>query len=326
MRVHPMWNTYPELKVDLTMVLSLIESQIRVRDKTVEMTIRELVHSGGKLLRPAYSLLCAQIGPKTDKEKAIAVAAALETLHMATLVHDDVIDESETRHGMATIHSRHGNNFAIYSGDYLFCICFTLLSRYATSLAHLEFNSRSMEKILCGELDQLNSRYHSTVSVRGYLSRIAGKTAQLFAVSCYSGAIESEASRPLAMNAWNMGHYIGMAFQIMDDILDFKSDEKTLGKPVMADIRNGIYTLPLIYAIQENQAAFEPLLAKKEMLSNEDIETIAALIDKYQGVEKAHQLAKRYTQKAINEIGKLPDGDYKGTLLELTKKLLHRTL
>ncbi|WP_225228942.1 polyprenyl synthetase family protein [Bacillus sp. PS06] len=323
--MHKMWNAYPELKVDLSMVLNLIESHIRVRDKTVESTIKELIHSGGKLLRPAYSLLCAQIGPTREKEKAIAVAAALESLHMATLVHDDVIDQSDTRHGLKTIQTKHGNNFAIYSGDYLFCVCFTLLSRYATSLAHLEFNSRSMEKILSGELDQLNSRFQTNVSVKNYLSRISGKTARLFAVSCYSGAIESEASHYEAMRAWNMGHYIGMAFQIMDDILDFNSNLKTLGKPIMADIRQGIYTLPLIYCIQENREAFLPLLNKKDQLTDEDMVVIKDLITEYQGIEKAQKLAERYTQKAIEEIKKLPDGAYKETLFELTSNLLQRT-
>ncbi|WP_186578953.1 polyprenyl synthetase family protein [Aquibacillus kalidii] len=325
MRVHHMWNTFPELKTDLAMVLKLIESHVRVRDKTVEMTIKELIHSGGKLLRPAYSLLCAQIGPDQDKHKAVAVAAALETLHMATLIHDDVIDEANTRHGIATIHSQHGNQFAIYSGDYLFCVCFTILSRYATSLAHLEFNSRSMEKILSGELDQLNSRYKSTLCAKNYLARVAGKTAQLFAVSCYSGAIESGASRRHAMIAWNMGHYIGMAFQIMDDILDFKGDFATVGKPVMADIRQGIYNLPLIYAMKENPTAFQPLLEKKEAITDEELEQIASMIREYKGVEKAQELATRYTEKALKQLDKLPVGDYKYTLKEITTKLLQRT-
>ncbi len=325
MRVHQMWNAYPDLKVELSMVLNLIDTHIRVRDKTVEATIKGLLHSGGKLLRPAYSLLCSQIGPTKEKEKAIAVAAALESLHMATLVHDDVIDQSEIRHGRETIQAQHGKHFAVYSGDYLFCVCFSLLSRYATSLAHLEFNSRSMEKILSGELDQLNSRFQTNVSVKNYLSRISGKTARLFALSCYSGAIESEASHYEAMRAWNMGHYIGMAFQIMDDILDYSSTMQSLGKPIMADIRQGIYTLPFIYSFRENPNAFLPFLQKKESLTEDDLLQIKALISQHNGLQKAQNLAERYTQKAIDEINKLPDGSYKITLFDLTKTLLQRS-
>ncbi|WP_400245089.1 polyprenyl synthetase family protein [Niallia sp. JL1B1071] len=324
MRVHQMWDTYPELKNDLSKVLQLIESNIRVRDKVVEKTIKDLIYSGGKLLRPAYSLLCSQIGPSKDKNRAIAVSAALETLHMATLIHDDVIDESPTRHNIPTIHAHNGNKFAIYAGDYLFCVCFTILSKHATSLSHLEFNARSMEKILSGELDQLNARYQSKVTVKNYLTRISGKTAQLFAVSCYSGAIESEASRPLAMNAWNMGHYIGMAFQIMDDILDYKGDSLTLGKPVMADIKQGHYNLPLIYAIQANPKELIPILDKKDALTNEDMQQISELISKYKGVEKAELLAKKYTEKAIKQLNKLPEGDYKNHLYAITNSLLKR--
>ena len=324
MRVHQMWDTYPELKNDLSKVLQLIKSNIRVRDKVVEKTIKDLIYSGGKLLRPAYSLLCSQIGPSKDKGRAVAVAAALETLHMATLIHDDVIDESPTRHNIPTIHAHNGNKFAIYAGDYLFCVCFTILSKHATSLSHLEFKARSMEKILSGELDQLNARYQSTVTVKNYLTRISGKTAQLFAVSCYSGAIESEASRPLAMNAWNMGHYIGMAFQIMDDILDYKGDSQTLGKPVMADIKQGHYNLPLIYAIQANPKELIPLLDKKDALTDEDMQLISELITKYKGVEKAELLAKKYTEKAIKQLSKLPEGDYKNHLYEITTSLLKR--
>lgn len=326
MRVHQMWDTYPELKNDLSKVLQLIESNIRVRDKVVENTIKDLIYSGGKLLRPAYSLLCSQIGPSKDKNRAIAVAAALETLHMATLIHDDVIDESPTRHNIPTIHAHNGNKFAIYAGDYLFCVCFTILSKHATSLSHLEFNARSMEKILSGELDQLNARYQSKVTVKNYLTRISGKTAQLFAVSCYSGAIESEASRALAMNAWNMGHYIGMSFQIMDDILDYKGDSLTLGKPVMADIKQGHYNLPLIYAIQANPKELTPILDKKEDLTDEDMQQISKLIAKYKGVEKAEHLAIKYTEKAVKQLNKLPEGDYKNHLYEITNSLLKRNV
>lgn len=258
---------YPRLQSDLQSVLQVIESHLQIHDKRIEATIKELVYSGGKLLRPAYTLLCAQIGDisNQDKERSIAVAAALETLHMATLIHDDVIDEADFRHGNPTIHTQQGNQFAIYSGDYLFCVCFTILSKYARTLAHLEFNARSMEKILTGELDQLHARYQIGTSIKDYLARISGKTAQLFAVSCYSGAITSQATRRQTMLAWSMGHYIGMAFQIIDDVLDFKGDFNTVRKPTLADIRQGIYTLPLIYALRERPEKLSPYLNKKRI-------------------------------------------------------------
>lgn len=324
MRVHPMWDNYPSIQKDLQHVLKLINKHIRVRDKHVQAIIKEMIFAGGKLLRPTYSLLCANIGPDQDKERAIAVAAALETLHMATLIHDDVIDGASTRHGQQTLHTTHGNQFAIYAGDYLFSVCFTILSRHATSLAHLEFNSRSMEKILSGELDQLNARFQPPTSVKSYLTRISGKTAQLFAVSCYSGAVESKATRRQAMNAWNMGHYIGMAFQIMDDILDYQGNERAVGKPVMADVQQGIYTLPLIYAMQAKPEALQTILTKKTTLTQADTDIIADIIQQEQGIEKAWQLAERYTNKALKELNKLPDGNYKNHLYSITIQLLNR--
>ncbi|WP_033829131.1 polyprenyl synthetase family protein [Bacillus andreraoultii] len=326
MRIHSMWENFPELQNELVDVLELIDTNIRVRDKTIEKIVKDLVHSGGKMLRPAYSLLCSSIGPEQDKEKAIAIAAAIECLHMATLVHDDVIDEAETRHGIATIHSFKGNKYAIYAGDYLFSLTFNLLSKHANSLADLEFNAKGMEKILIGELEQLNSRYIEPNSVKDYLSRISGKTAQLFAVSCYSGAVISKASRKMAINARNMGHYLGMAFQIIDDILDYKSDNKTLGKPVMHDIQQGIYTLPFIYATKENRTAFKPYIEKRDKLTNNDLTSIFNLIKEYQGIEKSFDLAKKYTKKALNELEKLPQGEYKTTLRNLTNYLLNRKM
>ncbi|WP_062353692.1 polyprenyl synthetase family protein [Bacillus kwashiorkori] len=326
MHVHPMWNTYPDLQQDLLEVVRLIDKSIHIRNKRIEKIISEQIHSGGKLLRPAYALLSSKIGKETNKERAIAVAAALECLHMATLVHDDVIDEAETRHNIPAIHTEYGNKFAIYAGDYLFCLCFQILAKHASSVSNLEFNTRGMEKILTGELDQLHSRYERPESVKNYLSRISGKTAQLFAISCYAGAVESNANRKLTMIAWNMGHYIGMAFQIMDDVLDYKGDSQKVGKPVLSDFRQGIYTLPLIYALRENPVVFEPLLEKRDDLTEEDIDNLLNLINKYDGVKKAEKLAERYTKKAIKEIGKLPEGQYKETLLALTNFLLERKM
>lgn len=325
MKIHPIWNDYPEINNQLLKVDQVIQSHIRIKDKKVRAIINDVVDSGGKLLRPAYALLCSQIGPEQDEDKALAIAAALETLHIATLIHDDVIDQADRRRGKATLNNLFDNKFAIYAGDYLFSVCFSILSEYASSLSHIAYHSRSMEKILSGELEQLHSRFQPPKSVKNYLSRISGKTAQLFALSCYVGAVESKASKQERRRAWNMGHYIGMAYQITDDILDYQGDDEKMGKPVMMDAEQGIYTLPLIYAMQHDPERVSAILNQKQELSSHELDQLMVCIENAQGIEQAQSLAHRYTNKALQQLAKLPDGDYKNTLHQLTNQLLKRT-
>ncbi|WP_430535911.1 polyprenyl synthetase family protein [Listeria rocourtiae] len=326
MQLHPMWDAYPNLQTDLKDVLTTIEKSIQIRDKQVEKNVKDLIHAGGKLLRPAYAMLAAQIGPEWNRDRAIAVAGALEVLHMATLIHDDVVDDAPTRRGIPTIHSKYGRNYAVYTGDYLFCICFKILSSHASSVENIEFNSKNIEKILMGELDQMRMRYDINVSVRQYLSRISGKTAQLFALSTFSGASQSKATRLQTRNAWNIGHYLGMAFQIIDDVLDYTSSNDGLGKPVLNDVKQGVYTLPLIYAMQKHQPEFQPLLEKQLDMSDADLEKLLDLIAKYKGVEQAFTLADKYTKKALREITKLPAGAYRDQMYDLTSSILKRNI
>ncbi len=182
------------------------------------------------------------------------------------------------------------------------------------------------KKILTGELDQLHARYQIGTSIKDYLARISGKTAQLFAVSCYSGAITSQATRRQTMLAWSMGHYIGMAFQIIDDVLDFKGDFNTVRKPTLADIRQGIYTLPLIYALRERPEKLSPYLNKKADLTDDELMEVLAIVEQTKGIEKSKRLARKYIDKALKSLSKLPDGEYKETLYELTTMLLDRKM
>lgn len=329
MKLHPIWDDYPDVKKSLIKVLTTIEDHVRIKDPTIREIIFNLIHSGGKHLRPAYVLLCARIGEKQDEERVIDVAAAIECFHMATLVHDDVIDRADMRRHQPTVHTRYGNKFAIYTGDYLFSLAFNLLAKHASFLSSARAKSRTSRnigKILLGELQQLHSAYSTSVTVKDYLSRISGKTAQLFALSCYSGAITSGASEKQANIAWNMGHYIGMAFQIKDDILDYEGSDEKLGKPVFSDIKNGIYTLPLIYTLAKNKKELVPLLAKKEHITDRDLKTVLALIKEYGGIEKAEKLMYRYTEKAMSELEKLPAGSYKDDLSRLNQALLKREI
>lgn len=326
MTTYEIWQKSDSLINDLRNVEVMIDEHIRIKNKNIEAQIKKVTNNHGKMLRPVFVLLTSQMGENYNRDKSIALAAALETLHMATLIHDDVIDQADTRRKIPTLHTEKDNRYAIYAGDYLFSICFSLLSKYAEEFNLLNYNARSMEKVLVGELDQLESRFAPPKSVKSYLSRISGKTAQLFAVSCYTGATESGASLRDRQRAYNMGKYIGMAFQIIDDILDFKGDEKNVGKPVMADIRQGIYTLPLIYSYQQRPEEIGDLLDHPTPFSEETVKQLQQLIHETGGVTEAKKLATRYTNKALATLNKLPDGNYKQMLKEIISDMLERTL
>lgn len=324
MNIHPMWDQYPKVKQDLTSVLKVIDTHITLRDKQTRQSILNLLHAGGKLLRPAFFLLTAQTGTSFDEEQIIHVAASLEVLHMATLIHDDIIDEAKTRRGLPTIQSQSGIKYALYTGDYLFCVCFKILAKYANALSTIEFNTETVENILIGELEQMQSRYNIDMTVKQYLRQISRKTASLFALSCYMGAQLGGSDKIAKINAKRIGHDIGMAFQIQDDILDYTQKAKTIGKPTLEDIKQGVYSLPLIFAISQNKEAFMPLLEKKQNLKTKDIHNILNLIHQHQGIENAKILAAKYTTKAISRIKKLPNCDAKKIMLELTEQLLIR--
>lgn len=327
MNIHPMWDNYPSIKKDLKKTLELMSSSIDLPNKEIEKTILELFHSGGKLLRPAYLLLFAELGKKTDKKKSIALAAAMETLHTATLIHDDIVDEADLRRGVSTLQTKFDKDVAVYSGDYLFIVCFKLLIKYQSSLKSIELNTSSMEKVLLGELGQMSERYNMDVTIEDYLANITGKTAELFALSCFVGCFENGAGSKLANKCREIGKDIGLAFQIVDDILDYSQNEETLGKPVLEDVRQGVYSLPLICSIESKPELFKPILAKKEGMTQNDAQKIHELVITCHGVEKAYELATKYTNQALEGIQSLPDNpqNTKETICQITQSILQRT-
>ncbi|MGM0175205.1 polyprenyl synthetase family protein [Enterococcus sp. DIV0800] len=327
MILHPMWQDYPELAKQLTTTLYLMEDVVKLKNKKVEHAVLEMIHAGGKLLRPAYQLLFAEFGPEQDQKKATSLAAAIEMLHTATLIHDDIVDDSTLRRGLPTIRSTFGNDTAVYAGDFLFICCFKLLSDYATSLRSLQLNSRSMEKILDGELGQMDDRYRTDQTIEDYLENISGKTAELFSLSCFAGAFESGSSERFAKKAGEIGHNIGIAFQIMDDLLDYQADAATLGKPVLEDVRQGVYSLPLIYALKKDPARLLPYLEKKDQMSDADTAAVQQLVIELGGAAFTQDLAADYTKKALKDIRKLPTNE-RGTkekLERLTSQILTRS-
>lgn len=316
-----MWDNHKIIKNELEEVVKLMKKNVKCKDKFIENSIIDLIESGGKMLRPAFVLISSKWG-EAKGNRVKALAAVVEMMHMATLVHDDIIDDAKMRRGEETVQSKYGKDYAVYIGDYLFCICFKLLASEA-SLQSIKVDSKSMARICLGEIDQLNSRFNNKLSVKNYLTRVSGKTAELFSLSLYVGAAESNCSEKLSREFWNIGHNVGMAFQIIDDILDYTGTDKSIKKSAMNDIKQGIFTLPFIFALRENRKEIEPYLQKEEF-TDEDVQSIIDLVRANKGIEKSRELALKYTNKAFKRINKLPDNEYKDMLIQIIEKLLIR--
>jgi len=315
------WNQYPIVKNDLEIVVDIMKKNLKCRDKFIQDTLCSLIDSGGKMLRPAFLLIAAKFGD-FNPDKIYPLAACIEMLHMSTLVHDDIVDDSKTRRGTETIQSKYGKDYAVYMGDFLFCTCFKILSE-STRVDEIKLDSRVLSRICIGEINQFSSQFDLELSVRKYLRRISLKTAELFSLSFYTGAAESKCSITLSKQFWQIGHYIGMAFQIIDDILDYTRDSKKVGKPLGMDIKQGIFTLPLIYADEKSHNEISKILLK-DSYNDIDIAKVIDITKENGGIEKAKQLAHKYSSKAYEKINMLPDIEYKNVIYEITKKLLER--
>lgn len=316
-----MWNKYKDIKVELENIREIMLKNTKCKDKIIQNSIHELINSGGKMVRPAFVVIGAKFG-EYNEERARALGAVIEMLHMATLVHDDVIDDATLRRGKETIQSKYGKEYAVYIGDYLFCVCFKVLASNA-SLQSIKIDSKSMSRICMGEIEQLNSRFAKKLSVKNYLSRISGKTAELFKLSLYIGSAESGCAPKLCKELSNIGHNIGMAFQIIDDILDYTGSDESIKKTAGNDLKQGIYNLPFIYAYNNNTKVFQKYFEKNK-LTDEEVYEIIELVKANKGVDKARELAKKYTSKAYLGIDKLPENEYKAVLKELAIKLIDR--
>lgn len=316
------WSDYPIIDKEIKEVKKQIAKNAKCKDKIIENSILELLESGGKMLRPAFTIIASRFG-EYNEERAHALASVMEMFHMATLVHDDIIDEAEFRRGKETVQSKYGKNYAVYIGDYLFCLCFKILATTSSIERGISVDTKVMSRICVGEIEQLNSRYNTDVSVKDYLKRISGKTAELFSLSLYIGAAESLCDKKTCRLFWNIGHNIGMAFQIIDDILDYTATDEEIGKKSGKDLEDGIYTLPLILSMKNNPEEIKKAL-DKDKYSKEEIDDIIRLVRENGGVEEAKKMAERYSQKAFRDINKLPDNEYKQVLFEVTEKLISR--
>lgn len=282
-----------------------------------------LINAGGKRLRPAFALLAARLFQK-DINNAIPMAVALELVHMATLVHDDVIDNSLTRRGTITVKKGWGNRVSIYAGNYILARSLSIVAGY-NRRDLLDIMAETSMKIVEGEIIQMLSSFNVNIGLKNYLRRIERKTALLISVSCQLGALVSNAPEEHVRNLQKYGYYLGMAFQVTDDILDLIADEEILGKPTGSDIRQGVITLPALYAMHNSKHAEElrVALASSE-ICNKNTQDIIEMIKDSDGIDYSYYVSQRYARKAQEQLNNLPDVPEKEALYEIASYILDR--
>lgn len=238
------------IKSDLAELELALQEAVSAPEKIITEIGTHLVASGGKRLRPAIYFLAARCGENFSLQEAMPLGVALEMMHMASLVHDDVIDSADTRRGSATANAKWGNQISILAGDYLFAKAFALVAENNYS----KRVDRQLARLICdlssGELIQNKEIYHASCDVDEYFERIAKKTANFIAIACQLGGDVAKLPESQIQALYDFGYNVGMAFQLTDDLLDLTSDNKTLGKPAGNDILQGIVTLPAIRALE----------------------------------------------------------------------------
>ena len=301
-----------ELAMVEEQLIQSIDTELEILDKAAI----HLIKAGGKRLRPAFVLLTAKLFSDSI-EHAIPLAVALELVHMASLVHDDVIDNSELRRGQPTVKSKWGNRVSLYTGNYVLAKSLCQVAGYQRSDI-LEVLADASMGICEGEIKQMQSCYNINQGLKDYLRRIERKTALLISVSCQLGAMISESTEAEIMALKRYGYYLGMAFQVTDDILDFVANEEILGKPVGSDIRQGVITLPAIYALKygSHREELGQMLASPESCCNR-AEEIIELITETDGIDYAYYVSNKFAEKAIKQLEKLPDLTGKDSLLAI---------
>lgn len=304
----------------------------------LEQQLRELLHSDapavsevnnylasgpGKRIRPALFFLTYGIW-RNNSGSGLPVALAVEMIHTATLVHDDVVDNSPLRRGRPSLNAVFGNHTAVLSGDYLFALAFSLLVNFG-NLPIIREMAQVVKEMSEGEIRQCAERFNPFPAEATYYKLIEQKTACFFAACSASGGIAAGASSAFTGVLKSYGKHIGMAFQIIDDLIDFYGDEPKAGRPCMDDLRNGVFTLPLIHLLNTAKTAdeFRTRLAGGT-IDDRLIDDVRDAMEDNGSLAYARNIAEQYVKKAIRLTEQLPACSWRDHLTRLAHFILER--
>lgn len=305
---------YSFLKTDIDVIEKELVAAIQSKSDLLQNASLNLIQAGGKRIRPVFVLLSAKFG-KYDIEVIKNVAVSLELIHMASLVHDDVIDDAELRRGKPTVKARWDNRIAMYTGDYILACSLEYMTKIENSIAH-RILADTMVEVCIGEIKQIQDKFRFDQNLRDYLRRIKRKTAILIAASCQLGAVAAGTDEEIHKKLYKFGYYVGMSYQITDDILDFTASEKQLGKPAGSDLLQGNITLPVLYAMQ-NPSVEKVIKTVSESTTKEEMKSLIISIKETGAIEKSNLLSQRYLKKAMDILEQLPNNRIRKSLIDV---------
>lgn len=309
---------YSFLNADLQLVEKELEAAIHAESDVLTEASLHLLQSGGKRIRPVFVLLAAKFGDY-DIHIVKHVAATLELIHTASLVHDDVVDDADLRRGSATIKSKWDNRVAMYTGDYIFARALEIMSEIKNPEAH-RILANTMVELCLGEIEQIKDKFNFEQNLRVYFRRIKRKTALLIASSCQLGAISTGVDEHIHRTLFKFGYYVGMSYQIIDDILDFTASEEELGKPAGSDLLQGNITLPVLIAMKD--PSLKALIQTvHENTTKEDMSEVIEAIKQSGAIEEATKVSENYLEKAFKQLQTLPANRARKTLAQIAQNI-----
>lgn len=309
---------YSFLNSDLATIEKTLEETVMADSSVLRESSLHLLQAGGKRIRPIFVLLAGQFG-NYDIHVIKKAAVALELIHMASLVHDDVIDDADLRRGQPTIKAKWDNKIAMYTGDYIFARSLEVMSEIKKIEAH-KVLANTIVEVCIGEIQQIKDKYRYEQNIRDYFRRIKRKTALLISASSLVGAIASDVEEKYQKKLYRFGYYVGMSYQIIDDVLDFVATEEELGKPAGGDLLQGNITLPVLYAMEQKDVR-EAVQTVHADMGKEDLQKIIMLIKNSDAIDRSLKVSDLYLAKALKELDGLPNNRSKKALINIAKYL-----
>lgn len=316
-------SLFTPVEKDLSLLIDNLTSLVQAQHPILGAAAEHLFSAGGKRIRPAIVLLIsrATIKGQDITQKHRRLAEITEMIHTASLVHDDVVDDAELRRQVPTVNTLFGNRIAVLAGDFLFAQS----SWYLANLDNLEvvkLLSEVIRDFAEGEIQQGLSCFDTDVTLEKYLQKSYFKTASLIANSGKAAVILSEGEEEVANRIYSYGRNLGLAFQIVDDILDFTSPTEILGKPAASDLASGNLTAPVLFAMEENPAL--KIFIEREFSEEGDLQQALDLVYNSNAIEKSRNLAYQHSQLALEDLQCLPPSPAKESLADLTDYVLNR--